>query len=120
MEDVIDPGPIPYAAIELYGDPDLEHGLRHAGFEPDQTTYRLIDIPLKSINDAASMPWPRLGLDLANAIGDGAVLPPIVVMRNYKTWAVRHTWALLDGVNRTNAYVVLGRERIRAYEVLQD
>ena len=77
-----------------------------------------IEIPLRRINDAASMPWPRHGLVLANAIKGGLVLPPIVVMRNDKDWAVRHTWALLDGVNRTNAYVVLGRERIRAYELL--
>ena len=112
MARVLDPGPIPYAAMALYGDVDLEHGLRHAGFEPSETAYRLIDIPVALIIDARDMPRPRLGQGLADAIAGGLVLPPIVVIRRGAHW-----W-LIDGVNRTNAHVVLGRARIRAYELL--
>jgi hypothetical protein len=60
-ETVLDSGPIPYAGMALYGDPDLEHGLREDGFEPDETTYRLIEIPPTAVTDTASMPWPHMG-----------------------------------------------------------
>ena len=109
---MLDAGPIPYSAIELFGDADLEHGLRHAGFDPVLTTYRLIEIPVASISEAPSMPWPSCGTEFASEIAGGVVVPPIVVVGPHDGWG------LLDGVNRTNAYVLLGRERILAYEVL--
>jgi hypothetical protein len=56
---VLDPGPIPYAPIGLYGDPDLEHALTEEGLDPQATTYRLIEIPLSAINDTVSMPRLR-------------------------------------------------------------
>jgi hypothetical protein len=65
-ETVLDPGPIPYALIGLYGDPDLEHALREEGLDPQATTYRLIEIPLSAINDTASMPRPRMGTAYVN------------------------------------------------------
>jgi hypothetical protein len=37
-ETVLDPGPLPYARIDLYGDPDLEHALREEGLDPQATT----------------------------------------------------------------------------------
>lgn len=111
-ERVLDPGPILYADIELYGDPDLEHGLRHSGFEPELTTYRLIEIPLSLISDTASMPWPRMGTGYVDALKAGQEFPPVVVFRNPRGW-----W-LLDGANRTHAHWVLGTARIRAYDLL--
>jgi hypothetical protein len=70
-ETVFDPGPIPYALIGLYGDPDLEHALREEGLDPQATTYRLIEIPLSAINDTASMPWPRMGTAYVDALRSG-------------------------------------------------
>lgn len=112
QETVIDPGPIPYARIDLYGDPDLEHALREEGLHPQATSYRLIEIPLSSITDTASMPWPRMGTAYLNAIRSGQEFPPIVVLRR------QHGWSLLDGVNRTHAHWVLGTVTIRAYELV--
>lgn len=109
---VLDPGPIPYVQIDLHGDPDLEHGLRHAGFDPATTTYRLLEIPLSSIADTASMPWWDVGRSYLDAMKAGQQLPPIVVMPS------RLGWSLLDGVNRTHAHLLLGMSAIRAYELL--
>lgn len=111
-EKVLDPGPIPYARIDLFGDPDLEHALREEGLEPQATTYRLIEIPLSSITDTASMPWLRMGTAYVDAIRSGQQFPPVVVFRG------KNGWGLLDGVNRTHAHWVLGTARIRAYELL--
>jgi hypothetical protein len=109
---VLDPGPIPYARIDLYGDPDLEHALREEGIDPQATTYRLIEIPLSSIVGIASMPWGRMGTAYVDALQAGQQFPPIVVFRD------QHGWQLLDGVNRTHAHWVLGTARIRAYDLL--
>jgi hypothetical protein len=109
---VIDPGPIPYARIDLYGDPDLEHALIEEGLDPQATTYRLIEIPLSSIADTASMPWHRMGTAYVDALKNGQQFPPIVIFRNQRGWQ------LLDGVNRTHAYWVLGTASIRAYDLL--
>jgi hypothetical protein len=111
-ETVLDPGPIPYARMALYGDPDLEHGLREDGFEPDETTYRLIEIPLAAITDTASMPWPHVGTVYVEAVRAGQEFPPIVVRRNARGWG------LLDGCNRTHAYWTLGKTSVQAYELL--
>lgn len=112
QETVIDPGPIPYASIALYGDSDLEHALREEGLNPQATTYRLIEIPL-SLIDAVRMTWPRtMGTAYVDAIRAGQEFPPVAVSRN------QHGWSLLDGVNRAHANWVLGTERIRAYELL--
>jgi hypothetical protein len=91
----------------------IGHGLRQVGLEPSLTVHRLIEIPLKSIVDATSMPWPRPGIELTNAIHGGVAVPPVVVMRS-----TDRGWGLLDG--GANAYAVLGRQRILGYEVLQD
>jgi hypothetical protein len=113
VEVVLDPGPIVYEHIELYQDADLEFGLRHAGFDPASTTYRLIEIPLSSIGDTVSMhKWPERGTTYIDAIRARVPFPPIVVMRT------AHGWGLLDGVNRTHAYWRLGRARVQAYEVV--
>jgi hypothetical protein len=111
-ERVIDPGPIPYTNIELYLDPDLEHALREEGLDPTVTTYRLIEMPLRSISDTASMPWPRMSTIYVDAIKSGQQFPPVVVLRN------PHGYWLLDGVNRTQAHWILGTETIRAYELI--
>ena len=78
VERVLDPGPIPYSQIALSGDPDLEHGLRHFGVEPEATRYRLIELPVAGLTEAASMPIARL----EGAIRAGAELPPLVVTEN--------------------------------------
>jgi len=111
-ERVLDPGPIAYTDIDLYGDPDLEHALRQEGLDPQTTTYRLIEIPLTSINDTSTMPWPRMSTIYVDAVKAGQQFPPIVVFRG------RRGWWLLDGVNRTQAYYVLGIGTVRAYELL--
>ena len=113
-ETVLNPGPIPYSGIALYGDPDLEHGLREEGLEPDETTYRLVEIPLTAVTDTHSMPWPHVGTAYVEAIEAGQEFPPIVVMRN------KHGWGLIDGCNRTHAYWTLGKTSVRAYELLTD
>ena len=58
----LDLGPIPYWRIELFGDPDLEHGLRHMSLEPEETVYRLLEIPIEDIGETSSMAsWTGLG-----------------------------------------------------------
>jgi hypothetical protein len=112
-EIVIDAGPIPYEAMALHGDPDLEHGLRHAGLEPSETSYRLIEIPLDAIGDVATMrEWQNMGRAYIDKVLDGVEFPPIVVMPS------RLGWTLLDGVNRTHAYLMLGRPTVRAYDLI--
>jgi hypothetical protein len=115
MERVLDPGPIPYSQLAPYRDPDLEHGLRHYGLEPDTTTYRLIELPLASITDTASMPHQLWDRSVVEAVKTGVDLPALVVFRH------KHGdgWGLLDGVNRANAFVVLGVSTARAYELRQ-
>lgn len=112
-EDVFDPGPIRYSEIESFRDPDLEHGLRHSGFDPDRTEYRLIEIPLASITDTRTMPWPHYKPGkTVEAIQAGVEMPPLVVMKTDRGWA------LLDGTIRTHAYLELRRETVRVYELL--
>jgi hypothetical protein len=109
---VIDPGPIRYVDVAPYLDPDLEHALREKGLDPAVTTYRLIEIPLRSISDTAHMPWPRMSTIYVDAIKAGQQFPPVVVFRNpYGCW-------LLDGANRMQAHWILGTETIRAYELI--
>jgi hypothetical protein len=115
VEQILDPGPIPYAEIVLYGDPDLESGLRHYGVEPGASSYRLIEIPIASITDTTSMPhriWDHAFVDLVRS---GVELPPIVVFRSWGGSG----WGLLDGVGRTHAFLACGVQRTRAYEVIQ-
>jgi hypothetical protein len=113
VELVLDAGPIPYREIALYGDPDLEHGLRHAGFEPETTTYRLIEIPLASIGDTRTMSgWKNVSPVYVEKVRSGVEFPPIVVM------PTPSGWTLLDGVNRTYAYLVVGQRNVRAYDLL--
>jgi hypothetical protein len=110
---VLDEGPIPYSEIDLHGDVDLEHGLRHAGFDPDATAYRLIEIAVESIDTTATMErWTYRPDDLVEAVRDGLQLPPIVVVAGVVAYV------LIDGVHRTFAHWHLGRAAIQAYEVL--
>lgn len=112
-DEVIDPGPFPYAHLPCCGDPDLEHGLRHAGFEPADTSYRLIAIPLAALVETTSMSkWQHMTAGYADALRAGADFPPLVVMRSPQGWA------LLDGVNRSYAYWVVGQSHVTAYELL--
>jgi hypothetical protein len=115
VEHVLEAGPIPYASIVLYGDADLEHGLRHYGVEPNATSYRLIEVPVASISDTASMPHPRWDRSFVDLVRSGVELPPIVVFPNWRGSG----WGLLDGVARTHAFIECGVERTRAYEVIQ-
>ena len=113
VETVLDAGPIPYEQILLYGDPDLEHGLRHVGLEPAETFFRLIEIPLDTIRDVRTMPWPNRGHAYADLLREGTEFPPIVVMR------IETGWTLIDGVNRSHAYLALGWKTVRAYELIE-
>jgi hypothetical protein len=54
----------------------------------------------------------RVGTSYVAALKRGHQFPPIVVFPNQRGWC------LLDGVNRTHAYVLLGTQRVRAYELL--
>lgn len=109
---VLDPGPIRYSDIDLFGDADLEDALRGEGLAPAETTYRLIEIPIRSITDTASMPWPAMGTEYADALRAGQEFPPIVVIRNQRDWS------LLDGAHRTHAHWTLGTATLQAYELL--
>ena len=110
--EVVDAGPIPYGALPLFDDPELEQALDHNGYEPSATQYRLIKIPLGSIDMVRSGVWGRMGSHYSDAIRAGAQFPPIVVMPG------RTVWVLLDGVNRTHAFWSLGVTDVLAYEVL--
>jgi len=112
-ERVIEAGPISYERMVLCGDPDLEHGLRHAGHEPSETAYRLIEIPVSAIADTRMMAHWRHPSDMyVEAMKAGDEFPPIVVMR------AGIGWTLIDGVHRTFAAWTLRRERMVAYELL--
>ena len=49
-------------------------------------------------------------------MSEGVEFPPLVVFRNWN----REGWSLLDGANRTNAYVALGVHAALAYEFILD
>jgi hypothetical protein len=111
---LLDPGPIPYREIELFGDPDLEHGLRHLGLEPAATAYRLVEIPVGAIDTTRGMAnWTWTPRSIIEAMKRGQELPPIVVFRTASGWN------LIDGVNRSYAAWQLGIATIRAYELIQ-
>lgn len=116
-EIVLDAGPIRYDAIQLQGDPDLEHGLRQEGLEPMETQFRLIEIPLDAIGEVRVMPrWHHVDQSYhqaVEALRTGAEFPPIVVM------AARTGWLLVDGVHRAYAHWVLGRTTIKAYDLIE-
>jgi hypothetical protein len=111
---VLDAGPIPYPKIALFGDLSLEHGLEHFGVEPSETAYRLIEVSLPEITDTAAMPYRVWDRSIAEAMKEGVEFPPLVVFHNWK----REGWSLLDGANRTNAYLALGVPRVQAYELI--
>jgi hypothetical protein len=113
VETVLDAGPIPYSDILLFGDPDLEHGLRHVGLEPMETSYRLIEIPLTAIGDVQGMSrWQSMGRSYIDRVREGVEFPPLVVM------PTSSGWTLLDGVNRAYAYWTLGQKRVVAYDLI--
>ena len=110
---MLDPGPILYRDMPLYGDVDLEHGLLHAGFDPATTSYRLIEIPLAAIADVKTLATrPPVGEFYVKALRDGHNVPPVVILR------LASGWTLIDGVNRTHARWSLGMSHVQAYELL--
>jgi len=110
---VLEPGPIPYRDIDLFGDPDLDHGIRHLGLNPEETAYRLLEIPVMSIHETRSMStWRWTSKSMIDAMRLGHGLPPIVVVRTPTGWT------LIDGVNRTYAAWCLGVVTLRAYELM--
>jgi hypothetical protein len=116
MEVVVDAGPIPYREIALYADGDLEHGLEHYGVQPEKTSYRLLEIPVREIADTASMPHRVRDRVMDDVVRAGTDLPPLVVFRHRNG----RGWGLLDGVGRTNADVVVGIDTARVYELIED
>jgi hypothetical protein len=88
------------------------HALREEGLDPQATSYRLIEIPLSSITDTATIRSHRTGPAYIDALRTGQKFPPVVVFRNGRGWS------LLDGVNGTHAHWALGIASIRAYDLL--
>jgi hypothetical protein len=74
---LIDPGPIPYRRTDLFGDPDLERGLRHMGLEPAATAYRLLEIPIEDIGETRSMAsWTSTSRPVIEAMKQGHEFQP--------------------------------------------
>lgn len=112
---LIDSGPIAYRDIELFGDPDLEHGLRHLGVEPADATFRLLEIPVEALTETRFMAsWTWTSRPVIDAMRTGHRFPPIVVSRS------RQGWSLIDGVNRSYAAWHLVIPTLLAYELIQD
>lgn len=111
---LIDSGPIAYRAIELFGDPDLEHGLRHLGVEPSEATFRLLEIPVEALSETRVMAsWTWTSQPVIEAMRMGHRFPPIVVSRTAQGWS------LIDGVNRSYAAWHLAIPTLTAYELIQ-
>ena len=109
---LIDPAPIPYRRIELFGDPDLEHGLRHLGLNPRRRHTGMLEIPIENIGETRSTAsWTGTSRPVIEAMKQGHEFPHIVVFRT----AVG--WNLIDGLNRSDAAWHLGLTAIRAYEL---
>jgi hypothetical protein len=113
---VIDAGPISCLSIEAAGDLVLlATALRNEDLDPMRTTFRLIEIPLDAVD---VFPW--LDKWLADGYGAETVsrvirddeFPPIVGR------LVGTKFVVLDGVHRLIACVALGRDRVRAYDLL--
>jgi hypothetical protein len=113
---VLDPGPIPLSAIQRFDDPDVETALRNDGLDPAFATFRLIEVPLVELQDVGWFPGPlRWGTFMVDALRAGVSLPPIVIVASGEP---SRPFGILDGLHRTHAYWVLGRESIRAYELM--
>jgi hypothetical protein len=110
---IIEEGPIPYRSIALYGDPDLEHGLRQAGYKPQATDFRVIEAEVVQIDTVASFRTMRHKPEsLIEVVRSGVQLPPIVVVNT------AHRFVLVDGLHRTYAAWALGQSTIEAYELM--
>jgi hypothetical protein len=110
---VIEEGPIRYRSIARYGDPDLEHGLRHAGYEPPATDFRVIEAEIGQIDTVAYFATMRHKPEsLIEVVRSGIQLPPIVVVN------APLRFVLIDGVHRTYAAWALGLPTIEAYELM--
>ena len=113
---VLDAGPIPLEAIERYDDPDVETALENAGIVPGTATFRLVEVPLRDLEDVRWLPGPRRWDTFTlEALRAGAVLPPVVVVATERHGG---SFGLLDGLHRTHAHWVLRRPTIRAYDLL--
>ena len=111
---VIDAGPIRHAEIERYDDPDIETGLEHGGHHIDHAEYRLIELDVSEIEDTASFPLPWTPRNALEALQRGDALPPVVIVQTDRG----RGFGLIDGLNRTYAHWLVGRPRMRAYELL--
>ena len=110
---VLHSGPISHAEIERYDDPDIETGLEHSGYDPMTVVYRLIEIDLAEMEDTRWLPARlRSNPEMEEALRRGESLPPVVVVRHTKAFA------LIDGLHRTHAHWVVGLPKIRAYEII--
>lgn len=82
----------------------------------DSAVYRLIDLDIYEIRDAEGFPYPWKPTYQLERLRLGKPTPPVVVVQSDA--ADSRPYNLIDGFNRTYAYWVLGRPRIRAYELL--
>ena len=117
---VLDSGPIAFADIERYDDPDVESAVENYGVSPEASVYRLLRIDVSKILETRWFAGAMRGIivrpDLADAITSGKPVPPVVV---YRAKDDSEWFGLLDGVNRTFAHWLLGVPTIRAYELLE-
>jgi hypothetical protein len=111
---VLQAGPIAHADIERYDDPDIETGLEHCGHDTTKTSYRLIELEIGELEDAARFPFDWEPTTILEALARGENVPPIVVIATDRG----RGYGLVDGLNRTYAHWLSGRPTIRAYEVL--
>jgi hypothetical protein len=111
---VLDSGPIPHEALIRFDDRDIETGLEQAGHSHQGARYRLLQLDLSELEDMRWIPGhaERFGTSMAEALGRGEELPPVVVVRRDRGYG------LIDGLNRTHAHWATGNDAIRAYELL--
>jgi len=113
---VIDPGPIPLDAIQRFDDPGVETALEHGRRDPATATFRLVELSLTDLEDVRWLPGPHAwGTYMVDALRAGDPLPPVVIVASPRGESL---FELLDGLNRTHAHWLLGRQSIRAYELL--
>jgi hypothetical protein len=111
---VIDDGPISYADLERYDDPDIETGLEQVGLRADHAEFRLIELEVSEIEDAANFPFDWQPTFATEALQRGEPHPPVVVMETNRG----RGFGLVDGLSRIYAHWLVEEPTVRAYEVL--